>query len=113
MPSTKLYLKILIDKVELLIKRMRWKALLFENETKSIFNYGFKIRKCPPQHKDLMKFEDHLQKIISIIQFRTVNNDFQNRLKDDKDQSSRRKRYLFLQIKQTFTKWKNHITKNF
>ena len=30
-PSKKVYLKILIDKVELLIKGMRWKAVFFEN----------------------------------------------------------------------------------
>ena len=63
-PSKKLYLKILIDKVELLVKRMRWKALLFENESESTFKYGFKTRKCPHQHKDLMEFEEDLQKMI-------------------------------------------------
>ena len=61
-PSNKLYLKILIDKIELLIKEIRWKALFFENESESTFKYGFKTRKCPPQHKDLMEFEDDLQK---------------------------------------------------
>ena len=66
------FLKILIDKVELLIKRMRWKTLFFENESQSTFRYGFKTRKCPPQHKDLMEFKDNLQKIISNMQFRRV-----------------------------------------
>ena len=61
-PSKKLYLKILIDKVELLIKRKRWKAVFFENESESTFKYGFKTRKCSPQHKDLMEFEDDHQK---------------------------------------------------
>ena len=72
MPSKKLYLKILIDKVELLIKRMRWKTLFFENESDSTFKYGFKTRKCPPQHKELMEFEDNLQKMISNVEFRRV-----------------------------------------
>ena len=61
-PSKKLYLKIIIDKVELLIKRKRWKAVFFENESESTFKYGFKTRKCSPQHKDLMEFEDDHQK---------------------------------------------------
>ena len=61
-PSKKLYLKILIDKIELLVKRMRSKALFFQNESESTFKYGFKTRKCPPQHKDLMEFEDDLHK---------------------------------------------------
>ena len=68
--SKKLYLKMLIDKVELLVKRMRWKALFFEIESASIFNYGFKTHKCPPQNKDLMEFEDELKKVLSIVQFR-------------------------------------------
>ena len=63
-PSNKLYLKILIDKIELLIKEILWKALFFENESESTFKYGFEIRKCPPQHNDLMEFEDDLQKMI-------------------------------------------------
>ena len=70
--SKKLYLKILIDKVELLIKRMQWKALFFENESESTFKYGFKTRKCPPQHKELMEFEDNLQKMISNVEFGRV-----------------------------------------
>ena len=41
-PSKKLYLKILIDKVEILVKRMRWKALFFENQSGSTFKCGFK-----------------------------------------------------------------------
>ena len=81
--SKKLYLKILIDKVELLIKRMRWKALFFENESGSTSEHGFKTCKCPPQHKDLMKFENDFQRMISNVQFRRVKNNFQNRLKND------------------------------
>ena len=73
------FLKILIDKVELLIKQMRWKTLFFESE--STFKYGFKTRKCPPQHKDLMEFEDDLQKMISNVQFRRVKNDFKTDLR--------------------------------
>ena len=76
-------MKTLIDKVELLIKQMRWKALFFENESESTFSYGFNTRKCPIQHKDLMEFEDDLKKIISSVQFRRVKNDFQNRRKND------------------------------
>ena len=71
-PSKKFYLKILIDKVELLIKRMWCKALIFENESESTFNYGFKTPKRPPQHKNLMEFKDDLQKVISNVQFRRV-----------------------------------------
>ena len=61
----------------------QWKALFFENETGSTFNYGFKTRKYPSQHKVLMELEDDLEKFFSNMQFRRVNNDFQNSLKND------------------------------
>ena len=51
LPSEKLYKTILIEKVELLMKRMRWKARLHDNSglnTSDPLNYIFKIRKCPP-----------------------------------------------------------------
>ena len=104
----------MFGKVVLLIKRMRWKALFFQNETKSTFNYGFETCKCPLQHKDLMEFEDDLQKKISNVQFRRVNNDFQNRLKNDIRSIQSSKKVLVLWIKQeTFMKWKNDNMKNF
>ena len=56
---------------------------IFENESESALNYGFKTRKCPPQYKDLMEFECDLQKLISNMQFRRGSNNFQNRLKND------------------------------
>ena len=65
-----------------LIKRIWWKALFFENESESTFNYGFNTWKCQIQHKDLMESEDDLKKIISNVQFRRVKNDFQYRLKN-------------------------------
>ena len=44
------------------------KSPIFENESESPFNYGFKTRKCPPQYKDLMEFEDDVQE--SVITFK-------------------------------------------
>ena len=82
-PQKKLYLKILIEKVELLTKRMRWKALLFEIKFESTIKFVFKTRKWPPQHKGLMEFEDDLQEMFSNAQFRRVNNDFKNGIKND------------------------------
>ena len=82
----KLYLNILIDNFELLVKRIQWKrrkGLFFENESGSTFKYGSETPKCPPQHKDLMEFQDDLQKMISNVLFRRVKNDFQNRIKND------------------------------
>ena len=62
---------------------MRWKALLFEIKFESTIKFVFKTRKWPPQHKGLMEFEDDLQEMISNAQFRRVNNDFKNGIKND------------------------------
>ena len=56
LPSKKLYLKCLTEKVEKFIKRIRWKAMFYEqnnnlddDEPHRKQNYGFKTFKCPPQ----------------------------------------------------------------
>ena len=87
-PSRNVYLKVLINKVELRIKRMRWKALFFET---------IMVSKHAKAHlKDLTEFEDDLQKMISNVQFRRANNDFQNRLKNNiKSIQSSKKVFVF------------------
>ena len=94
-PSRKFYLKCLIEKTELVIKRMRWKALITEKNTGSKSSYGFKSRKCPQQHParlfktyenpvpDLVNFENDLLGIIKSVSFETVRNDFQDKLRTD------------------------------
>ena len=71
--SEKLCKTILTEKVELLIKRMRWKAHLYENSglnTSGPLNYIFKSRICPPQHKDLMQSENELLELIKSVKFK-------------------------------------------
>ena len=85
-PSEKLYRTTLIEKVELLIKQMRWKAHLFEGSGKGQSNplhYVFRSRKCPPQHKDLIAFENDFLKLIKSVTFRKVRNKFQDDLRKD------------------------------
>ena len=68
--SKTLYKTILTEKVELLIKRMRWRAHLHEKSglnTSNPFNYFFKSRKFPPEHKHLMQFENDLLELIKSI----------------------------------------------
>ena len=55
-PTKKYYLKCLVEKVESLIKRMRWKCLFYERKLNKMNNeiqdetYGFKSKKTPPQN---------------------------------------------------------------
>ena len=47
---------------------MTWKAHLHENSgfnTSNPLNYIFKSRKCPPQHKDLIQFENDLLELLT------------------------------------------------
>ena len=56
---------------------MRWKAHLFEISGKGQSNplhYLCKSRKYPPQHKDLIAFENDLLKLIKSVTFRKVPN---------------------------------------
>ena len=84
-PSEKLY-RVLIEKVELLIKWIRWKAHLFESSRKgqsNLLHYVFQSRKCPPQHKNLIAFENDLLKLIKSVTFRKVQNKFQDDLRKE------------------------------
>ena len=84
-PSQEDYKIQLISKTELLLKRMRWKALAFlgklqKDETEK---YGFRSRNCPPIVNDLASFEDDIQLMIKNITFKRANNPFQTQLKSD------------------------------
>ena len=93
-PPKDTYLKRLIEKVESVIKRMRWKAFFFDQNTDvadctdetdnaATDKFGFKSRKCPPQNEEMIKFEADLLHMVKNIQFRNVNDQFQNKLNED------------------------------
>ncbi len=91
-PSVNLYKKRLIEKVEAVIKRMRWKAFFFTNKKESMDSndattiddkFGFKSRKCPPQIEEMKSFENDLLRMVENIQTRSANDPFQQKLKED------------------------------
>lgn len=98
-PSRNSFKKRLIEKVESVIKRMRWKALFFMKDnddsrrentetTQDVAeddncNFGFKSRKCPPQIKELIPFEDDMLQMIENLRFRNTSNQFQDKLRED------------------------------
>ena len=85
-PSKSSYKLKLIDKIESVIKRMRWKAHFFINgdstETKKE-TYGFKSKQYPSQIKELDMFEKDLFELIKSVKFRNSNDEFHNEMKDD------------------------------
>ena len=101
-PSDKLYQTILKEKVELLIKGMRWKAHLYENSglnTSNLLNYIYKSRKCPPQHKDLMQFENELLELRKTVKLKKVKNKFLDKLQD---LSIKKSKYVFIFVEKTW-----------
>jgi len=55
-PSKSEYMLLLTEKIESLLKRMRWKAHFFNtggNNNNPTNNFKLKSRKCPPTCKDL------------------------------------------------------------
>ena len=93
-PSTKEYIKCLLEKIESVIKRMRWKAFFFLNnssdtdsssddEEKDTETYGFKSKKTPPQISEMVSFEKDLFNLIDNINYRQVSDTFQSQLKED------------------------------
>ena len=72
-PSQDAYLKNLIEKVESVTKRMRWKANFFlkESTTQNQSNlFGLSSNKSPPSIPLLKPFEDDLIKLIENVKFR-------------------------------------------
>ena len=88
-PSEQSYKLSLIDKIESVIKRMRWKAYFFmENkatneEEPRKETYGFKSKYHPSQSKYLKAFEKDLFNIVDKLKFRPMHNEFQQQLKED------------------------------
>ena len=84
-PSRREYLKMLIAKTENLIRRMRWKVHAFDgklgpSEKKT---HGFSTPYHPEPCPDLVQFESDLMNMIRNIEFRSVHNDFQAKMRSD------------------------------
>ena len=85
-PRNNEYIRRLVEKTELFIKRLRWKALFFLNPDASASlrqTYGFKTPLCPPGIPELANFEHDLQQLNADVQFKPVKCAFQSKLASD------------------------------
>ena len=79
----------LIDKMESVIKRMRWKAHLFLNnneknkEEAKRETFGFKLKHHPGQLREVDNFEKDLFNIVASLKFRKLNDSSQEKIKSD------------------------------
>ena len=86
----------LIEKVEIVLKRMRWKALFFDNtndnnntnntntntqnSNQNPRKFTFKSRNCPPQMPGMKEFEEDVYNMVKNINFKKVHSKFQEQL---------------------------------
>ena len=91
-PSKRTCLLQLMEKVEMVITRMRWKAIHFSNNNNnSIDNnkeentewYGLKPLYSPTWVKEHITFKNDLVELIRNIKFRNIRNSFLEKLKED------------------------------
>ena len=76
----------LLNSIHSLDTRMKWKAFHFLNPQlpkSSKETFGLKTSNSPPPIQELKAFQDGLCDIAKNIKFRNVNEQFQNKLKDD------------------------------
>ena len=80
------YELILVESMESLITRMRWKLFWFKSPVENVIRketFGFKSAiKAPPDY-DLKKFEEDLIKLVSNLEMKKANNAMQDKLKED------------------------------
>ena len=78
-PNESTYKLELIEKIELFIMKLRWKAIFVINNSKETTEscasgsvYGLKSNKCPPQLKELIPSEGDLIDLVKKIKFRKI-----------------------------------------
>ena len=82
-PSERNYELQLVEKIEILIKRIRWQAIMYDtgcNQNRNVEKYGVKTLHSPKQVKELSTFEKDLKAVVKDIKFRNVGSDFQTTL---------------------------------
>ena len=73
----------LVEKTEIFIKRMRWKAIMYNTGCKqngNVVKHGLKTLYSPKQVKELSPFEKDLIVVVKDIKFRNAKSDFQTTL---------------------------------
>ena len=76
----------LFEKIEIFIKRMRWKATMYDTGCKKsghVEKNGLKTLQSPKQVKELSAFEKDLIAVVKDIKFRNSKSDFQTTLQED------------------------------
>ena len=86
-PGIKLYLNMLINSKEKLVKNVRWAVKAFKDPmfTSKKNTYEFKSIKHPSQEPETKAFEDDFYELLKNIEFKNNSNAFQSELKADEE----------------------------
>ena len=83
-PSERSYKLQLMDKIDQVIKRMRWKAFFYTNRTEDTKETcGLKSLNCPPKIKEMEPFENDLWNLVDKLKFRKTKSNFERQLNED------------------------------
>ena len=85
-PSERNYILQLAEKIEIFIKRIRWKAIMYDTgckQNRCVEKYGLITLHSPKQVKELSASEKDLIAVVKDIKFRNVRSDFQTILQKD------------------------------
>ena len=84
-PSKRSYRLQLMEKIELVIKRIKWKVFFYEQGNNKYIseNYGLKSLNCPPKIKEMTNFEKDFTNLLKSIKFRATKSSFQQQLTED------------------------------
>ena len=74
-----------MEKIELVIKQIRWKAFFYKQGSNKLIpqNYGLKTFNCPPKIKDITNFENDLTNLLKTIKFRVTKSSSQQQSMED------------------------------
>ena len=77
MPSERSYKLQLMDKIDQVIKRMKWKAFFYMSRSEDTQeNYGLKLLNCPLKIKEMVPLEKDLWNLVNKLKFRKTKCNF-------------------------------------
>ena len=119
-PKQKVYKQMMINSLEKFIQNLRWKIIFFLNpyNSKKKETFGFKTTNVPKPVPELEAFENDMLEMVKKIEYRNVNNKFQNELKKEQKFVQRQSKVFVAADKTTNfylvepNEYKNYVDKN-
>ena len=120
-PTHSTYKFILTEKIEGLIKKMRWKAHFFLKviNINTIDNFKLKSKKCPLICKDMQASENDITDMVKDIKFTKHQDNFRKKIINNTKKNTQLKKKGFIFTDETtnlystsFTNYKNLTTNN-